>query len=839
MGAVNEIRQELDSYTNTNNLRDASLADTLTKQKNLVAGLLQVTGASLSIVAPELAEHEALNTANLAFGDFVAQAQLNYLKRTSNALLRYLRAMASTDGRQIVAQPSLTELFTGYQTLLSFLRSEGLIPIVEERTFTWVENPMPSDVASNVAQPSESSVVWPPTEDRVYKGMRVITSLVDCPRGKYVDSTDCADGQGKYAQFSCKCKSDIATIEASNQQFVKQLFYGPIPKSTVGIYVIRPQNTSLSAQYPRYVMRSPFVIESDSTQGVRVQQNLTRWYCVQFGAYKGLATFTSTPNMINGIPSSIAPLNDSECDALRLRSSTPGVHVYSLYVIKEGVIIPFYSNCTASDFITNNILSNVERIGYYTKYPEGYYYGENASYTFDTDGVYWSLGTGSLPPTPPLSDAAVFDSTDMFEYNMISQNCAINLSPEWIGGEYFTDRPPKTIPDIPTGFKFNQFTINPMGEISSSLEFVYTTNWTQTYIIQRVSDNSMITDEVASLEGSPVLFMVNQKDLTVIDESNYFFGEGNNGRDCIRKSANYSYDLTTCLYQNDLLKVNADNYFLGLIKTSGISRYVDKYTFSFTTANVGGVDQYSFTLIPKDDADFRFYIDSDGSVCPKLLKKEATTSSCTFTFSYFGTDKVTFANNAVTFTNKQAQVTTPLGLHHLTIGTGIDCMIVNCRYSLQQSVVELEPPKYDLIQATDLALETKIYYTFDKTVNGTLNRLDGAVTETQKIAEENKSLQDQLQTLNFSVHLTYKYENFSEMRKQVDEIINNISPKDPQGLSLDECGLGVFGSITCFFSNMASTIVTILIIVAVFAGIYIVCFKMGVAKNLTKKVMGK
>jgi len=189
-----------------------------------------------------------------------------------------------------------------------------------------------------------------------------------------------------------------------------------------------------------------------------------------------------------------------------------------------------------------------------------------------------------------------------------------------------------------------------------------------------------------------------------------------------------------------------------------------------------------------------------------------------------------------------AVVTTRFGLQHLTIGdaaSGKDCMLINCKLTLNQSVAELEPPKYDLILASDLALDTQIYYVFDKTVNGTLQSLTNAATVTQQLYQENLQLIDQLSQLNYSVQLAYQYQNFSDMRKAVDEIINNISPVDPQGLSFDGCGLGVFGSISCFFSNIGSTIVTILIIAAILVGIYIVCFKLGIAKKLTSKVMGK
>lgn len=60
----------------------------------------------------------------------------------------------------------------------------------------------------------------------------------------------------------------------------------------------------------------------------------------------------------------------------------------------------------------------------------------------------------------------------------------------------------------------------------------------------------------------------------VVDESDAFFGEANNGRDCIRKSDHYDYDLLSCFYQNDQKGYTAAQYLTGLVQTSGIARSV-------------------------------------------------------------------------------------------------------------------------------------------------------------------------------------------------------------------------------------------------------------------------
>jgi len=282
-------------------------------------------------------------------------------------------------------------------------------------------------------------------------------------------------------------------------------------------------------------------------------------------------------------------------------------------------------------------------------------------------------------------------------------------------------------------------------------------------------------------------------------------------------------------------------------KTTGVARFIDKYNFVFKTTPVNGQDKYTFTLVPKNEADFRFYIESDGKVCPKLVNRESSTDGCTFTFIYYGTSPVSIINTlslksqSIIFDNqKMANVTTAGGLHKLIIGAAQECMLVNCKFSLTFSVVELEPPHYDLIQASDLALQTQIYNTFDESVNGTLQQLNGASNLSAQLSADNLALQKQLDDIDFHTYLEHQYENFSVLRAEVDKLINDISPKEPDySFNFSDCGSGIFGSMGCFFSNLFSTIITILIVVAIIVGLYIVCFKLGVAKIITKKVFGK
>jgi len=332
-----------------------------------------------------------------------------------------------------------------------------------------------------------------------------------------------------------------------------------------------------------------------------------------------------------------------------------------------------------------------------------------------------------------------------------------------------------------------------------------------------------------------VLFLMNGS--TVIDESNDFYGASNNGRDCIIKAQRYEYDLTACIFQNDLVGYNGNDYYQGLVQTSGIARYVDKFSFSLRSSS-GNTP--IFALIPLADADFDFYIDSDGTICPSLANYDSDYSGCTFTFVFTGTGTPLFAGEPLLFDSQQsATITTGFGLFHLTIGNPPrDCMLLNCMFSAEYSTITLDPPPYTLISASDLALQTKIYNAIDQNMNGTLTTLRGIVGVGYSLGDSYKNLSKQLAALNFNT-TKIQYQDFTALRAQVDALINNISSDPVDNWDLDGSGCsGIFGGITCFFQSLANTIVTIIIVVVCVCVGYIVCFKLGLAKIITKKLFG-
>jgi len=175
----------------------------------------------------------------------------------------------------------------------------------------------------------------------------------------------------------------------------------------------------------------------------------------------------------------------------------------------------------------------------------------------------------------------------------------------------------------------------------------------------------------------------------------------------------------------------------------------------------------------------------------------------------------------------------------LTIGNPPeDCLLVNCLFSVEYSTIKLDPPPYTIVTASDLALQSEVYDAIDRIMNGTLTTLQGVIDGSYSVGDTLKNLSKQLDTLNFNVSQILPYQNFSAQRAAVDAEINGISAMSVDNWNLDGGCTGIFSSITCFFQQIASTIVTILIIVACVIGGYIVCFKLGVAKILTKKLFG-
>jgi len=464
-------------------------------------------------------------------------------------------------------------------------------------------------------------------------------------------------------------------------------------------------------------------------------------------------------------------VNISECNNYRLKSDPARKDLlYRLVGIKEGVIVPFYSNCLLPE------------LQHFTTATLGYF------------------------PFRTVLDPSyhVITETDVHLRHWISSTCYINLEPSWLGFQYWIDMEAITqeVSDIPYGYKINQFTINTKGTLASSLEFLYTSHWAQVYSIQRVSNNNVIVSEVDMLQDDLVLFYLNGS--RVVDESNSFFGQGNNGRDCIRKSVDYSFDVTSCFFQNDQTSYTSEEYLTGIIQTTGIARFTSKFTFSLATDPSG----FSFTLVPKSSADFNFYIAMNGTVCPKLINFASSTDHCDLTFFYMGND-ANIEGNPVTFVNNSATISLKLGLHMMKVSS-LSCLLIQCRYSLDVTTILLETPNVTIIRQDDLNLAT----TIDLSLNGTRERIWALDNSTQQIWTALEEIQQNLSKIDFNTFIDNNpYQNFSELRAEIDRLIQNLDSSGSGGCS------GPFSSATCFFQDVGSTLVVILVIAVVYMAI--------------------
>jgi len=81
--------------------------------------------------------------------------------------------------------------------------------------------------------------------------------------------------------------------------------------------------------------------------------------------------------------------------------------------------------------------------------------------------------------------------------------------------------------------------------------------------------------------------------------------------------------------------------------------------------------------------------------------------------------------------------------------------------------------------------------------------------------------------LNFNVTKLVPYEDFTALRAQVNQMINNLQPA-----GTDDCASGVFGSAACFGKDILNTLLIIAVIAVIILVFWVVCFKFGLAKKL-------
>lgn len=408
------------------------------------------------------------------------------------------------------------------------------------------------------------------------------------------------------------------------------------------------------------------------------------------------------------------------------------------------------------------------------------------------------------------------------------------------------------IPSIPRGYRINQFTINTLGELSSSLEFLSTTGWGLVYRVERVSTdlttpgadgNNIIVDEVDLLHGSKVLFIKNNN--TIIDESDSMYGAGNNGRDCIQLPAKlpvpkiaFDYDLMECFFQNDQIGNGIQNYLNGLVRSSGISRFNNKFFLKlreYVTAD--GLPSYEFSLKAREEASFRFYVAMRTEICPQIDSRNMTENNCFFTFRYSGTQTVTLNNTlgiqTVPIGPDQRAVDVPVAFSSTpyTLRAGnFDCLRIMCRKVISSSYIQLDPPSFSLVSQDDLSLQTEVQLSLDRLLTGSLSNLKE--TERQVI-DTKRRLEDLgivLQSFDFNMSKQFPYKSFKQMREELD--------KKTADITANYCE-GPFASARCWIRDFGATLITFLIIIAILGGIWFCCARTAFGQTLQYRLFGE
>jgi len=349
------------------------------------------------------------------------------------------------------------------------------------------------------------------------------------------------------------------------------------------------------------------------------------------------------------------------------------------------------------------------------------------------------------------------------------------------------------------------------------------------YSVVRVSSNRLITDEISLLDFSKVIFYMDDK--LVIDESDSMFGAGNNGRDCIQKSDRYDYNLLNCFFQNHSPSYFPNIYLSGTVTTTGISRFNDKFDFSVSVNQ-----DITFSLTPKADADFAYYIQTDGYVCPKLLNQITKTSGCQITLFYANPNKfVTLSSSSQDIITTKFQSNSTMNFD-IDIGTwNVDvedtvCFILDCRYTIEFNVVQVTTPDVEIISAADKNLVATVYYSSEQTLASTVSDMEAVIRRVDDTNSRIANITAQLDSLEFDMTKLYPYKNFTDLRNDARKLIDNI-PIHKEPVETENCD-GPWNSVACWFEDFLSALIGIGIFVVIILVVYCICVKMGVAENL-------
>jgi hypothetical protein len=416
------------------------------------------------------------------------------------------------------------------------------------------------------------------------------------------------------------------------------------------------------------------------------------------------------------------------------------------------------------------------------------------------------------------------------EKHMVSSTCWISVLPSFIGANYYEfPGNNESISDIPFGYKTNHFTLSPKGELSSSLQFIYTTEWLNVYHVKLLSLNKVIVSEIDTLSGSKVLF--HQTNDSSIDASDGLYGPGNNGRDCVTKSDHYEENVVDCFYQNDKKEYITRDYLQGKVRTTGIARYVNKFKYKFVNDPSGNIYVH---LTPIIDADYEFYIDTKEVSCPDVLTKTPSPGGCSYSFSYNGSGNVMFGNSSLSFSFSQAFDSRPFGTYILSVDNK-SCLIVTCEKTNEVTQIKFSTPNFRVVSADDRNVlgDLELFSDLNKTIT-TVDSIQKTLAQTN---DQIQNIAIALSLLDFNVTSNFSFKDFGDMRREFDAmlaVLNRTEGDRKDKINFDDCN-SVFGSVKCFFTDLLVNLITIGIVILVCVAIYFVIFKL----KLYKKCCGK
>eukprot|EP01129_Flabellula_baltica_P013714 TRINITY_DN6426_c0_g1_i1.p1 TRINITY_DN6426_c0_g1~~TRINITY_DN6426_c0_g1_i1.p1 ORF type:complete len:906 (+),score=170.19 TRINITY_DN6426_c0_g1_i1:19-2736(+) len=469
-------------------------------------------------------------------------------------------------------------------------------------------------------------------------------------------------------------------------------------------------------------------------------------------------------------------LDISKCNIHRLKEGGPGLYQY--FIEHNYRILNFYSNCKKVDM-------NLPSAKYFGNYP-----GEGVE--------------------------VIISNVDVNERHFISDECYLNIPPTWVGSEYYfpTDYN-RTIDDIPFGFKIVHFTTNTDGEISSSLKFMKTSKWITVYDISRISNNSVIVDEVDDLDSDKVLFYIDPNTNEIIDASEPFT-EGF-GRACVIKDYNYDEKITECRFQNNEMAYPAFQYLNGNIVSTGIARYNNKFNLDIRFANdVDSSEGYIFTLTPKPDTDFNFYVQLDEDICPTVTYNGKINGRCLISIEYRGSGELYGNEITLTPTTNQGIVRyyeyqIPEGDSVTLSSNASTCVVVRCSSIDQTFYVAIQSVDFNIItdDLENLVSDEGFIHNITKQIEG----LSDLEKELALLEAQLNNISTALSNLNFNISDQNPYGNYSYLRDEVDRLLQEIEDYEAINTNSEQSGCdGIFGTIDCFLADAASTLIVVAIV---------------------------